>query len=87
MRHASNEKLETTHDGKNRTTKSRKNQNARRKRKTYKYLGAWKADTIKQVNLASLVCNMDYWLSCRVFALQSVVVGSISSGGDHGIYC
>ena len=31
MRHASNEKWGTTHDRKNRTTKSRKNQNARRK--------------------------------------------------------
>ena len=26
-------------------------------------------------------------LSCRVLALQSVVAGSISSGGDHGIHC
>ena len=39
------------------------------------------------VNLASLVCDMDSWLSCRVLALQSVVAGSISSGGDYGIHC
>ena len=39
------------------------------------------------VNLASLVCNMDSWLSCRVSALQSVVTGSISCGGDHSIHC
>ena len=29
---------------------------------------------------------MDWWLGCRVLALQSVVAGSISSGGDH-VYC
>ena len=28
------------------------------------------------VNLASLVCDVDCWLSCRVSALQSVVIGS-----------
>ena len=28
---------------------------------------------------------MGWWLSCRVSALQYVVAGSISSGGDHGI--
>ena len=39
------------------------------------------------VNLASLVCDMDSWLSCRVSALQSVVTGSIFSDGDHGIHC
>ena len=33
--------------------------------------------------LASLVCDMNCWLSCRVSAMQSVVAGSISSGGDH----
>ena len=38
------------------------------------------------VNLAILVCDMDWWLSCRVLALQSVVAGSISSGGDHSIH-
>ena len=27
------------------------------------------------------------WLSCRDSALQSVVAGSSSSGGDHGIHC
>ena len=31
MRHANNEKQETTHDGRNRTTEPRKNQNDRRK--------------------------------------------------------
>ena len=31
MCHASNEKRETTHDGRKRTTESRKNQNTRRK--------------------------------------------------------
>ena len=30
---------------------------------------------------------MDSWLSGRVSALQSVVAGLISSGGDHGIHC
>ena len=38
------------------------------------------------VNLASLVCDVDRWLSGRVSALHSVVAGLISSGGDHGIY-
>ena len=39
------------------------------------------------VNLALLACDMNWWLSCRVSALQSVVAGSISSGGDYGIHC
>ena len=39
------------------------------------------------VDLASLVCDMNWWLSCRVSALQSVVAGSISSGWDYGIHC
>ena len=30
---------------------------------------------------------MNWWLSCRVSALQSVVAGSISSGGDYAIHC
>ena len=38
------------------------------------------------VDLASLVCDMNWWLSCRVSALQSVVAGLISSGGDYGIH-
>ena len=36
----------------------------------------------KDIDLVSLV-----WLSCRVSALQSVVTGLISRGGDHGIHC
>ena len=39
------------------------------------------------VDLASLVCDINWCLSCRVSALQSVVTGSISSGGDYGIHC
>ena len=39
------------------------------------------------VNLALLMCHMNWWLSCRVSVLQSVVAGSISSGGDHSIHC
>ena len=39
------------------------------------------------VDLVSLVCDMNWWLSCRVSALQSVVPGSISSGGDYGTHC
>ena len=39
------------------------------------------------VDLASLVCDIDWWFSCRVSALQSLVVGSKSSYGDHGIHC
>ena len=42
---------------------------------------------IKLANLASLVCDMNCWLGCRVSAQQSVVAGSISSSGDHGIHC
>ena len=41
-----NEKRKTRNDARKRTTKSRKNQNARRK-KTYTYLGILEADTIK----------------------------------------
>ena len=36
------------------------------------------------VNLASLVCCVDRWLSCKALALHSVVTGSISRGRDHG---
>ena len=30
---------------------------------------------------------MNWWLICRVLALQSVVTGSISNSGDHSIHC
>ena len=46
MCHVNNEKRETTNDGRNRTSKRRKNQNAQRK-----YLGMLKADVIKQVEM------------------------------------
>ena len=39
------------------------------------------------VNLASLVCDMGYWLSGKVSALHSVVAGSISTGGGQGKRC
>ena len=39
------------------------------------------------LNLASLGCDMECWLSCRVSALQSVITGLISSGGDQSIHC
>ena len=42
--------LITTHDGMNRATKPRKDQNVRRKR-TYKYLEVLEADTIKLVKM------------------------------------
>ena len=38
------------------------------------------------INLTSLVCNVGQYLSGRVSALHYVIVGLISSGGDHGIY-
>ena len=38
-------------------------------------------------NLASPVCDFNWYLSGRVSALHSVVTGSVSSGGDHGINC
>ena len=37
------------------------------------------------VDLSSLLCNVDWFISGRVLALHSVVAGSISSGGDHCI--
>ena len=43
MHHAHNEKRETTHDGKNRTTNKEK--------ETYKYFGISEADNIKQVRM------------------------------------
>ena len=46
MYHADLEKRKSTNDGRNRTTKSRENQNSRKK-ETYKYLGILKADAIK----------------------------------------
>ena len=42
---------------------------------------------VQLVDLASLVCDMNWWLSSRVSALQSVVAGLISRGGDYGIHC
>ena len=39
------------------------------------------------VDLISLVGNVVRWLIGAVLALHSVVFGSISSGGDHGIHC
>ena len=33
------------------------------------------------------MCDVDWWLCGRVSALHSVVAGSISSRGDHGIHC
>ena len=38
------------------------------------------------VNLASIGCAMNCWLSCRVSSLHSVGAGSISIGGDQGIH-
>ena len=34
-----------------------------------------------------LVCDMNWWLSCRVSALQSLVASSIASSRDYGIHC
>ena len=45
------DKRKTTQDERKGTTKSRKNQNARKKKKTYKYLGILEADIIKQVEM------------------------------------
>ena len=50
-------------------------------------LGYLAVQLLLLVDLASLVCDMNWWLSCRVSALQSVVAGLISSGGDYGIHC
>ena len=51
------------------------------------HLGYLGAQLLWLVGLASLACDMNWWLSCRVSALQSVVAGSISSGGGYGIRC
>ena len=48
MRHSCNEKWQTTHDGRSRTTKSRIIRTLGEK-EAYKYLGILEADTIKQV--------------------------------------
>ena len=39
------------------------------------------------VDLASFMCDMGRWLICGVSALHSVVAGSISGDGDHGMHC
>ena len=51
----------------------------------YVYMWVWVSVCVW--TLASFVCDMNWWLSCRVLAMQSVVAGSISSGGDYGIHC
>ena len=43
------------------------------------HLGYLAAQLPWLVDLAPLVCDMNWWLSCRVSALQTVVAGSISS--------
>ena len=48
--HAKSEKQETTHDGQNQITKSRKIRTLGEKQ-TYKYVGILEADTIKQVEM------------------------------------
>ena len=48
MRIASNIKWQTVHNGRSQTTKSSSNQNARRKKETYKYWGMVEVDIIKQ---------------------------------------
>ena len=55
MRHISNEKREMAYDGRNRTTKSREKQNARRT-VNIKYLGILEADIIKQVEMKEKIC-------------------------------
>ena len=47
----------------------------------------WRLNQWPQIAMASLVCDVNWWLSCRVSVLQSVVTGSISSGGDYGMHC
>ena len=51
------------------------------------HLGYLAAQLPSLVDLASLLCDVNWWLSCRVSALQSVIAGSISSVGDYGIHC
>ena len=51
------------------------------------HLGYLAAQLPWLVDLASLVCDMNCWLSRKVSALQTVVAGSISSGGDYAIHC
>ena len=45
----------------------------------------WSRNLPWHVNSGSLICGMNRWPSGRVSA--PVVVGSISSGGDHDVYC
>ena len=55
---------------------------------TYKTRSGWLATQLAWlVNLASPMRVVDRWLSGSVLALHSVVAGSISSRGGHGIHC
>ena len=54
MLHGNNEKRETTHEGRNVTTKLRKNRTHGDK-ETYKYLRILEADTIKQLEMKEKV--------------------------------
>ena len=51
------------------------------------HLGLFSRSIPWLVDLASLMCDMNCWLSCRISSLQSVVAGLISSGGDYSIHC
>ena len=51
MHYFNNEKQETTPDGQNRTTKSKKKIRTLGEKETYIYLGILEADTIKQMEM------------------------------------
>ena len=51
------------------------------------HLGYMAVQLPSLVDLALHTCDMKCWFGCRVSAEQSVVAGSISSGGDYGIHC
>ena len=49
------------------------------------HLGYLAAQLTRVVDLALLVFDMNWWLSCRVLAVESVVGDSISSGEEYSI--
>ena len=59
MCYANNKKRKTADDGRNKTTKSRKNRNARKKKETYKYLGIFEAVTVKQAEMKEKQIKMN----------------------------
>ena len=79
MFQADTKKREMTHDGENRTTKTRKNQNVQKK-ETYKYLKTLEADTIKQKRNERKIIKKEYLRRTRKLLEIKLYCGNLNKG-------